>query len=688
MSDIGPLSAPPFHTASGTFRSVGGTVSTEKLSVSRTLHLADLSSGMLHVSGNGTVGCSRIVSDGYVKSYNGTFTTTASIPLGNVSFSGVSDGVLSSVGGNVVTGVIALSDLSSSLQSRLTVSDASVNALNSHLLVTDASVNSVRTRSLVTDASVNLLNSHLLVTDASVNSLGSSVNSHFLTTDASVNSVGSTIADLNSHFSVTDASVNSVDSHLLVTDASVNGLSGVLTRLDILDVSVNAAAGGGGSSGGISGVDDVVQQIDASTTVDLVGYGNNWAPIYPGGPDTLRNIFCSGNGKYVIIGQDNATDPKISDDYGATWSAISGYSSAILNAAISEDGKYMLVIDSYHNVVLNTNYGNGSWTNATVGYKVTMSSTGKYQVALGTTGIQYSSDYGATWTYKSLLGVAATYPSVAMSHDGLTVYALLDKNLFKSTDAGATWSSAITITQTGSGWMPANYWYEGIACSGDGKIIVFIPALAGSGYKMVISRDSAATFSLITTPNTNFYFKQVAISACGRYMTAIVNRPTGGYNTDGVYFSDDHGTTWTQTSTAIGAVVKSGQCFSVCSNNTGSNVYVCGNVAAGGAYGVFTSKTSAGLTGVLSTCIPTNVVAGTTYFDNSTGVVNTWSSSINGGQWMTGLAASVVAQDHDPSGNPLNIGTIYFDTNNRQLKIWAMYAGHPTWLSVDMTPPV
>jgi hypothetical protein len=229
--------------------------------------------------------------------------------------------------------------------------------------------------------------------------------------------------------------------------------------------------------------------------------------------------------------------------------------------------------------------------------------------------------------------------------------------------------------------MPANYWYEGIACSGDGKIIVFIPALAGPGYQMVISRDSAATFSLITTPNTNFYFKQVAISACGRYMTAISTRTN---NTDGVYFSDDHGTTWAQTSTAIGAVVKSGQCFSVCSNNTGSNVYVCGNVAAGGAYGVFTSKTSAGLTGVLSTCIPTNVVAGTTYFDNSTGLTNTWSSSINGGQWMSGLAGTIVAQDHDPS-NPV-IGTIYFDTNNRLLKIWCSIAGTQQWLTIN--PPV
>lgn len=625
----GPLSA--FYTASNNslIRSIDGTVTVDRLSVVSSLQLADVSSGILNVDGNGMVNCARVTSDGFIKSVNGTFTSVSTIPLGNISVSGISDGILTSFNGNLSSSKVDVSNLSVSLQTRLNTVDASINVLKVHQSQTDASLNTVTGVVTSTSSSVSTLSSSVSTLSGNVSTLSSSVStlsSHLLVTDASVNALPS-----SSRILAIDASINDISSHLLLTDASVNSFS---SHFDILDASVNGLSGGGGGSSGIT-VDDTVQQIESSCSLDLPCYGNNWAEIYPRTPQLtdLKNIFCSGNGKYVLLGQATGTDPRISTDYGATWSDLSYTATGMIAAAINQDGKYMLIADSNHNVYISTNYGS-TWTAITSlpAYRLAMSSTGKFQVTLDRNYAHYSSDYGATWTTSPYFGAGEDNLGLAMSHDGQRVYVLRRNKLRISTDACANWSSEITITQQNgtNGWMPTNYLYEDVACSGDGKVVIFIPWRVGSGYNMVISRDYCSTFSVTTS---GVYFGQAVISSCGRYITAGVRRDTGGYSTDGVYFSDDHGATWTQTSNAIGAIVKAGQVYSLATNNTGSIVYACGSVGQGGAYGVFVSK-AAGLAGIVSTCIPTNVVPGTMYFEDWTQLLKIWSSN-GGGQWIT-----------------------------------------------------
>ena len=534
--------------------------------------------------------------------------------------------------------------LSSTLTTRINRLDTSMNAVDSRITAKfttiDASFSTVTTNisslnsSVSTNtSSINSLNTTVGSHTTSINSLNTTVSSH----TTSINSNTSSISTINSNITKLDTSMNllsSVNSDLTQLDVSVNAIE---SRLTIIDSSLNTISGGSGGSGsGSSGiaVDDVVLQIESSDSIDLPSYGNNWAAIYPSTPEIsdLKNIFCSGNGKYVLMGQATGTTPRISKDYGSTWSGITGYTASIVGAALSEDGKYIIVSNQYGGIALNSNFGEGSWTtNVASGTKLAISSTGKYQAGLSTTSIAYSSDFGATWnTYY--FGGGETNNGIAMSHDGKRVYVLRKNQLFISTDSCATWSSAVTITQQNNtnGWMPTNYWYEDIACSGDGKIVIFIPARAGSGYNMVISRDYCSTFSVTSS---GVYFGEAVISSCGRYITAGIRRDTGGYNTDGVYFSDDYGATWTQTSNALGAIVKAGQVYSLATNNTGSIVYACGSVGQGGAYGVFVSK-AAGFAGVVSTCIPTNIIPGTMYFEDWTGLLKIWSSS-GGGQWIT-----------------------------------------------------
>jgi hypothetical protein len=188
--------------------------------------------------------------------------------------------------------------------------------------------------------------------------------------------------------------------------------------------------------------------------------------------------------------------------------------------AMSSDGKYQTAVVTSGQIYISSDYGN-TWVakdSNRIWRDVAMSSDGKYQTVVVFNGqIYISSDYGNTWTTRESI---RSWNGIAMSSDGKYQTAVVDGGqIYISSDYGNTW-----VVKESS-----RFWY-GIAMSSDGKyqtVVVF-------NGQIYISSDYGNTWVVKESTRS---WRKVAMSSDGKYQTAVVD---GGQ----IYISSDYGNNW------------------------------------------------------------------------------------------------------------------------------------------------
>jgi hypothetical protein len=131
---------------------------------------------------------------------------------------------------------------------------------------------------------------------------------------------------------------------------------------------------------------------------------------------------------------------------------------------------------------------------------MSMSSTGKYMLLSGSSGVLVSSDYGVNFSLKS----SGIYLSTALAYDGSVMYGAKQYDiLMKSTDYGETWSQVATISDGTIG---------SIHCSGDGKYVI---VCMNGNDNLYVSSNYGATWSSVS--NSNFILTAMSNDACNIY---------------------------------------------------------------------------------------------------------------------------------------------------------------------------
>ena len=146
-------------------------------------------------------------------------------------------------------------------------------------------------------------------------------------------------------------------------------------------------------------------------TTSALGYGTNATYTQ----NYMHSMCCDASGQYIALCDQNESKMWVSANSGSTWTTLT---SAVLptlgtkgpcSVCCDITGQRMYVAMGNGSMYYNTAYGSGSWTSmggSLVARCIDCSDDGSVIVAqCGTSGLQRSSDYGATWTK---LGVADT----------------------------------------------------------------------------------------------------------------------------------------------------------------------------------------------------------------------------------------------------------------------------------------
>lgn len=253
----------------------------------------------------------------------------------------------------------------------------------------------------------------------------------------------------------------------------------------------------------------------ASTNSCIAGEG--W--ISKSTPLNIGKTYISGDGNVLFFigegrGQVSNKTYK-SSDAGNSWSLIFDSTSGRKHFATSKDGNNLVIAIDFSNVLGVT----------TDGY------------------IYTSSDGGANWTLRSSAGTR-NWSSVAISDDGLIIYASDIGGIYKSVDGGNSWVKTAAI----------NAAWSKITCSSSGeKILAF--ALSNAEHTS-FSNDGGLTWaaSSITTALSSTSFnngvstgalsvRDIEMSKDGKILfISTVNATTGA--TTNILRSVDFGTSW------------------------------------------------------------------------------------------------------------------------------------------------
>ena len=250
---------------------------------------------------------------------------------------------------------------------------------------------------------------------------------------------------------------------------------------------------------------------------------------------TIDSINGSQDGRYVLAAG-GAGYVRISNNYGATWSAPSIVSSQsnyyFTTAGTSNDGRVMVL--------------------------------GGYRATDSTGAVFVSVDFGTTWN-----PVVANYnygsnPSetVAVSGDGLVIYTSdqnYDHQMYKSTFSGGTWSNWVKLANS-----PNTQYYK-LSTNYNGQVIIASTKLVGVSY----SRDAGATWALSNSFDSIFqWLDPNATSTTGLGFAIDTDTQTQLWRTA------NSGSTWTKVTTI--PAVPGEKLWGVTSSNDGKRIYLSG----------------------------------------------------------------------------------------------------------------
>ena len=187
--------------------------------------------------------------------------------------------------------------------------------------------------------------------------------------------------------------------------------------------------------------------------------------------------------------------------------------------------------------------------------------------------VQYSFDYGVTWTNSNLANF--NFISICGSMTGDVLYitrfgattgsapnVVYSSNIFVSYDYGVTWAE-LTLDRTPGA---ANTWYnrfvDKIRCSADGSVVMAttIETVSASGVPnngtLYISTNGGAAWVVRNLTTSLAQVADCCMSANGAIMFVAMNGVIGGYTDNGnggIYRSFDFGATWTKVRNPISA---------------------------------------------------------------------------------------------------------------------------------------
>jgi len=275
-----------------------------------------------------------------------------------------------------------------------------------------------------------------------------------------------------------------------------------------------------------------------------------------------------GSGQYMAAGNTNIFSSSgftqgylyYSLDYGSTWtqSSLYGYWKKI---AYSDNGQYVIAVESYGKAYLSSNYG-VSFTEITGLQQVSnsynsvaLSSDGQYQMIVSgnadtsSSRVEVSTNYGSTWTAVLTNGYF-TYYSCAMDASGSNFLVGAGGGgtsfIEKSTNQGSTWASVFTNT-IGSSVNDINI------NASNGWVIASQYGTQYAGSYLIKSSNSGSSWTQISGG-----------SAQQSWLRAIVNNTVSG---KALYYLGNTGTSYIQQITGAGPVFL----------NTVSNLISSGN---------------------------------------------------------------------------------------------------------------
>jgi len=224
---------------------------------------------------------------------------------------------------------------------------------------------------------------------------------------------------------------------------------------------------------------------------------------------------------------------------------------------ISNDGNYMLIINSNYSPVYLTTNGGTSWT--TISgiqniYVTTMSASGQYMYAASTNASPtffYSSNFGVTWSSYSLTSIVgssnASFSTICSSSTGQYVVACIyNKSVYLSQNFGLTFTNI--GSNVGSGTNPWNM----ATISPDGTKIAVTNDIANSSTCTYYTTNNGTSWSAIgPSISTSNIIPTINITNSGLMLFST-------FASSVIYITRNSGGTWTSNSSLSTVITTQG----------------------------------------------------------------------------------------------------------------------------------
>lgn len=290
----------------------------------------------------------------------------------------------------------------------------------------------------------------------------------------------------------------------------------------------------------------------------VIGYYDSWLQDSP--PSMFWcSLALSSSGQYVgavsngNISYNSAGSVYISSDYASTWSIVTSVpSNSWTFITLSSNGQYMVIVGGGGNVpeanytvgsqsyiYTSSNYGI-SWNQTAIQSSwsgVASDSSGRRIVALATSGIYVSSDYGQTWSVSSPSSnnqvASSATGQYLISSNYSTVLNNPNAGLFISSSYGATWSIWLPIVNG----QPVKQTWFGVTSSSSGQYMYAGQVDCGNIY---VSSNYGQTFAQTSLQNASW--TGITTDSTGQLLAA-----TSCCGSGLVYISSDYGQFYTTT---------------------------------------------------------------------------------------------------------------------------------------------
>lgn len=200
--------------------------------------------------------------------------------------------------------------------------------------------------------------------------------------------------------------------------------------------------------GALLSSDDTLYAGSEAGVYRSTNFGNNWSLISSGLPSFTEFLCIVRSGSSLVAGG-NHFGVWRSSDLGVSWTRIlNGVDSSDYVHALTTDGSTVYASIGFPaSVGISTDNG-ATWTKSTNGLSTSATFTGVAR--LGSTlfamheilGPYFSTDNGGSWTL--LAGVIFAQDKNALMESGGSLCAATNTGIFRSTNAGATWTHVLT----------------------------------------------------------------------------------------------------------------------------------------------------------------------------------------------------------------------------------------------------